>query len=157
MSIKGNENDRVRTGTTKDLIASHRDPQHEPILNALDFPFSVAPTPPLSIASDVVAWKNTVRCPGCAQEYPTPSVRWGTGSTMGAYHPLHTDTEGFATYADCKVGSKWWVVGYPVDESGPPLLSDYSDMAHIMENDGVPPKHRKLRFEAILLTPGTRL
>lgn len=120
----------------------------------------MAPHPSTSVASDLAAWHQTVRIPGCDQEYPLSATRWGLAATTGAYSKVHIDCDGFSTYIQCKVGSKWWVL------IGPPEGQDMSIFAswkivHALQtkNPGffAIVKTFKLRVEAVLLTPGTEL
>jgi|ERR1700722_20937221 len=86
-------------------------------LNALDFPRPNAVAPPQSIAADLNAWNLTLDIPWCKRSdpYPSSSTKWGLSALAGMHHLWHIDSNGFGTYIDMKVGSKWWVMARPKD------------------------------------------
>lgn len=143
---------RHRNGTLQGLLDSDRSGLK--ILNALDFPMASAPHPPTAFSSDLVAFTATVDLPFCGRSvgFPAMSCRWGLGATRGAHHLWHIDCDGFATYLDTQVGSKWWVLARPKEPFG---FSDAQVFSTDYELDGS--NEEKWMHEAILLTPGSRL
>jgi hypothetical protein len=156
---KSNDNDRGVKGTIKHLFQSHQSTNGK-ILNALDFPLLLSPHPPTSVASDLAAWQKTIGLSGCDQEYPSSSTRWGLAATAGAYTKSHIDCDGFATYLQCKVGSKWWVVFGPPEGKDTSVFANWN-FVHMLQSKK-PGLFKllqtgQLRAEAVLLTPGTEL
>ena len=145
---------RHRTGTPLDLVQSHQIPNREgKVLNALEFPMPYPPAenaPPLGLASDVVAFQASAGMQHCPVDemFPFSSTRWGLAATSGAYHKLHMDCSGFATYVNVKAGSKWWIIGRLKDGLS---LADTTLFTNDYHIDVVNTK--KFDFEAIQLIP----
>jgi hypothetical protein len=144
---------------TRDLLNSHSSRKGK-ILNALDFPLPLSGHPPLSLSSDMVAWRATALMDGCDQEFPESVTRWGLAATAGAYSSFHIDTDGLATYVDCvnQQGSKWWLLVGPKDSQDFSGLANYEKIFGF--HNGSTAKTDVLgnfQIEAVLLTPGTRL
>jgi hypothetical protein len=152
--VHSDQNIRTRQGTTRELLQAHGSAKGK-ILNALDFPAPYDPNPPSSIASSYVAWKRTHGLPGCFQEFPASSSKWGLAATTGAYHGFHIDCDGFATYIDCVAGSKWWVIASPKQLHYTSTFACIDDLFDYISREGDGGVDYVL--EAILLRPGTRL
>jgi hypothetical protein len=154
-----NENARLTNRTTRDLLQSANSPNGR-IFNALDFPLPLSGHPPMSISSDLAAWKGTAALEGCEGEFPLSGIRWGLAACEGAFSGYHVDTGGLATYIDCKNigGSKFWIVSGASQPSSSTFLSDIEKVFsfHSRSNDKYEVT-REMETEGVLLTPGTRL
>jgi hypothetical protein len=129
-------------------------------LNALDFPQRDGCHPPMSLSSDLVAFR-ALACQGATQEYPTASLRWGLAATQGAFSTFHIDSDGFGTYISCvnRNGAKWWVIVGPKDRSKQSGFASFKEAFSfhqaLMGADIT--VLEDVQVEAVLLRPGTRL
>jgi hypothetical protein len=156
--VTDNQNDRRLQGQTGDLLNSFNSPDGK-ILNALDFPRYHGGHPPISIASDLVAFRAMGRR-GDRHDYPTPDMRWGIAATEGAFSSFHIDSDGLGTYISCvnRNGSKWWVIISPRDKSDVAHFASVGKAWAFHGGDGVDTTALgDVQVEAVLLTPGTRL
>jgi hypothetical protein len=114
-----------------------------------------APPPPISFASDLVAFNATVDLPMCSCNisFPMASTQWGLAATSGAHHLWHIDCNGFCTYIDTQTGVKWWIVAKPKDGS-----MHFSHATLFTENYDLSGTNlEKWDIEAVLLHPGSQL
>lgn len=142
-------------GSLNDLIDNHRAGDKGKIINALDFPMPGKEMLSSSIATDVVAFLDTVGSAYCPREtsYPHSSMKWGLAATSWAHHLWHMDCNGLGTYIDVHAGWKWWIVATP-----------RAPLVHIADVDIfmnsyllTSPNSHKFELEAVLLPPGSRL
>ena len=124
-------------------------------MNALDFPSAFTINPPSSIASNYVAWKSTTGQPGCFQEFPASTSKWGLAATTGAFHAGHVDCEGLGTDIECVAGLKWWVVARPKKLKNAKEFASIDELFEYTSSDG--DSGAEYVLEAVLLKPGTRL
>jgi hypothetical protein len=82
--VTNDQNMRHRHGVPADLLESFNDLNGK-ILNALDFLQHTADHPPLSVASDLVAFQ-AMACRGSKDEYPTSNMCWGIAATQGVFY-----------------------------------------------------------------------
>jgi hypothetical protein len=156
--VKNDLNVRRLEGTTVDLLNSFNSPTGK-ILNGLDFPQEDGSNPPMSISSDLVAFR-AMACHGAREEYPTISFRWGLAATEGAFSSFHIDSEGVGTYVSCvnQNGAKWWVIVGPKDKSRLSSFAKFKEVYGFYQGFGADPsKLGDVQVEAVLLKPGTRL
>ncbi|KAF8803030.1 hypothetical protein BYT27DRAFT_7003283, partial [Phlegmacium glaucopus] len=157
--VAENQNTRRLQGTTADLLNSFASSTGK-ILNALDFPQRDGCHPPMSLSSDLVAFR-ALACQGAMQEYPTASLRWGLAATQGAFSTFHIDSDGFGTYISCvnRNGAKWWVIVGPKDRSKQSGFASFKEAFSfhqaLMGADIT--VLEDVQVEAVLLRPGTRL
>lgn len=112
-SDKGDE--RHTIGLTSDLLKSHRSPNGK-ILNALDFPMPTRGIrPPETIATDILAFTETLDDPFCkrSSSFPDADMYWGLAATNHSFHFFHIDADGFGTFIAPQTGSKYWVLARP--------------------------------------------
>jgi hypothetical protein len=98
---------------------------------------------------------RTVESRGQEDYFPAASCRWAIAATANAYHGFHIDSDGLATYIDCQMGSKWWVIVRPVDGPSHSMFAHVEDVFEFVNSEGE--KSEGYIFEAVLLRPGTRL
>jgi uncharacterized protein YceK len=139
-------------GTLLDMKEAHK--AGGKILNLLDLPLSTTYDCPRGLSSDRFAWQCTLEGPMCKKrvEYPVTETAWGLAGTSGATSYFHIDANGFATWIDVKVGSKYWILARPkqeLDFASIDLFTGSYDQECANED--------KWDLEAILLLPGTRL
>lgn len=113
---------------------------------------ATAPHPPMAIASDLVAFHETINLPLCGRLilFPTMSMRWGLAAMGGAHHLWHIDCDGFATYIDTQTGYKLWIVAQPKHGSN---FSNISLFTSSFEVNGT--NQHLWTLEAIPLFPGS--
>lgn len=142
-------------GVTGDLLRSHRSKKGK-ILNALDFPMPTrGPHPLESIATDILAFNETLDDPNCRRtdRFPLSDLYWGLIALAHAFHYFHIDADGFATFIAPQTGAKFWLfarlkAGRSFSETGLYVGGTYAiDQMNLDMWD----------VEAILLTPGTCL
>lgn len=142
-------------GLTGDLLKSHRSPNGK-ILNALDFPLpNRGIRPPETIATDTLAYHETLDDPYCGRSTlpPLSDLSWGLAATSHCFHYWHIDTDGFSTSIVSQTGDKYWVVARP--KAGRSFAS--TDI-YTNGNYAIDEVNAELwDIEAILLTPGTCL
>lgn len=157
LALHANRNNTIRVGTLED-IHTHGESPTGNVLNALDFPMRHASMAPTPYASDAHALHRTADMPTWdqAKQFPTGDFRWGLAATAGAFHTLHVDSNGLATYINPLTGSKWWIVARPIGTLDPSTFEDMGlllDKAFSVNGNG----NGLFALEAILLEPGTTL
>ena len=153
-----NPNARRMQGTTGDLLKSFNSSAGK-ILNAFDFPRHHSCNPPMSLASDLVAFRG-MACLGATEEYPKSHMRWGTAATGGAFSIFDINSHGLGTYISCmnKNGSNWWVIVSPKDKSDASAFASVEKAYSFLHGDGADMVVQgDVQVEAVLLKPGTRL
>lgn len=148
---------RLRQGRVSSFLESAK---HDgKILNGLNFPMPEEGMGRLAFSTDSTAWKATKGALGCSYEEAPPmgDIRWGLAATAGALSWIHIDSNGLGTYVDVKAGKKWWIVLKRKGEG--------RDFKSCSDGEGFfggdynvdEPNLNDWEFEAIVLTPGTRL
>jgi hypothetical protein len=127
------------------------------ILNALNLP---RPTgrgiEPIFFSTDSAAWDSTN---GISSNYPNAhppynDIRWGLAATAGAISWWHIDSNGFATYLDCKCGKKFIIMGRRKEES----FESFSEIDIFLNDFKLDePNTDRWDLEAVVLPPRTRL
>lgn len=152
-------NNRLRQGSVSSfLVSSQGDGK---ILNGLNFPMPEEGLGRWPFSSDSVAWKATKGALGCSLEEAPPlgDFRWGLAATTGALSWTHIDSNGLGTYIDTKAGKKWWIVlkrnGEGYDGNFRTCSDAYGFFGGNYEVDD--PDEDEWDFEALILSPGTRL
>jgi len=147
----------LRQGTLEQIYTSSqlRDGK---VLNALAFPFLFSSAFNDPFSTDFVAYMNNPLSEGTSLGIPTPDIRWGLCATKGAWHGFHTDSDGFGTFIDVKVGKKWWIIARPAKDG----MADVTNFAGIKtflneKFDAGLPGNGLWILEAVLLEPSTRL
>lgn len=106
--------ERHTIGVTGDLLKSHRSPSGK-ILNALDFPMPTRGDyrPLESLATDILAFNQTLDDPHCkrTKEFPAADWYWALVALLHAFHYVHIDADGLATFIAPQTGLKFWMVG----------------------------------------------
>jgi hypothetical protein len=128
------------------------------ILNGLDFPLNNGSHLPMTLASDLLAFR-AMACKGAEHEYPTTDMRWGLAATQGAFTGFHVDADGLATTIYCvnRDGSKWWIIVGPKDKSSASAFASV-EKAYAFHSDGLDMTALgDVQVEAVLLRPGVRL
>lgn len=104
--------ERHTIGVTGDLLRSHRSPTGKK-LNALDLPMPIRGLhPPETIATNALAYSETLDDPYCKRsaEFPSSDMYWGLAGTANTFHWFHIDADGFATYIAPQTGAKYWLL-----------------------------------------------
>lgn len=113
--------------------------------------------PPVTIATDRLAFRATFRDPKCLRSapFPEPDMYWGLAATRNAFHQFHIDTDGFGTGITPQTGSKWWVVAR--EKQGAPGALSRTGL-YLEGNYEIDSINSDLwDVEAVLLTPGVCL
>lgn len=144
---------RIITGTLQQILDSVNDPQGK-FLNGLDFPGSDLATPITSHATELTAWHYTRGAKGyfATAEYPRAHMRWYLVSTGNTITWVHIDSDGVCSEIVVLCGMKVWMLGAPKKEYS---LADV--MTFLREDFYVESPGDELVWEAVVLTPGTRL
>ena len=70
--------------------------------------------PPMTMASDLVAWQHTLGAPHCKPgSLSDLFTRWATAATPHLLSKWAVDQYGFSTYINVSAGSAWVVVANP--------------------------------------------
>lgn len=142
-------------GVTGDLLKSHRSPNGK-ILNALDFPMPTRGIrPPETIATDILAFNETLDDPYCKRTagFPVSDMYWGLAATNHSFHFFHIDTDGLATAVRPQNGAKYWIVAQPKAGRSFAATDIYVDGKYAIDEMNMD----LWEVEAILLTAGTCL
>ncbi|KAF8873911.1 hypothetical protein CPB84DRAFT_1853838 [Gymnopilus junonius] len=145
--------DRIINGTLQQILDSIKDPQGK-FLNGLDFPGSNFATPLNSYVADLTAWHYTRGAKGyqATSEYPRAHMRWHLISTGNTVTWVHIDSDGVCSEIIVVCWKKLWIFGG--------AKRDYS-LANIMtflrDDFYIEVPSESLAWEAVVLTPGTRL
>lgn len=133
------------------------------ILNALNFPLSLAGVSPSPFSSEVEAYLATKGRPFCKDEdrYPTSDNFWGLAAHEGARHWSHIDAGGTCTKFKIKDGGKYFIVArnkIPNDPQSRPnhahLTSNHAFTGHFAVDE---PNSAVWDYEAFYLLPGDEL
>lgn len=151
----GNFQQRVFTGTLRDLYNASKEPQNKKkSLNALYLPNPHALIEECPFATDVRAINRaTGQDQHCIRQMPTADTRFGLAATAGGHHFFHIDDRGDGTTVETLIGSKVWYVAelkVKLLETSPSLWTkDNLDVTSLDPS--------KWNIEGVFLTPGTRL
>ncbi|PPQ75956.1 hypothetical protein CVT26_005784 [Gymnopilus dilepis] len=154
-SMKSTMKERIINGTLQQVLDSVNDPEGK-FLNCLDFPGSLFATPVTSYATELIAWHYTRGAKGyqATMEYPRAHMRWHLVSTGNTVTWVHIDSDGLCSEIVVVCGKKVWYLGGPKAEHAYTL----SDILIFLQNDFyVEVPISTLNWEAVVLTPGTRL
>ncbi|RXW25757.1 hypothetical protein EST38_g5 [Candolleomyces aberdarensis] len=155
-AVNGNYQSRVCVGTLRDVYQAATSPVGgRKSLNALYMPNSHAPVDESLFATDVHAVnRSTCNDKHSIRKMPTADIRFNLAATEGAHHYFHIDSRGDGTWIEVLSGEKLWVIAAPKDRrklsSTRLWTADEQDVAALKPVED-------WDFEAVLLTPGTRL
>ena len=155
-AVNGNYQSRVCVGTLRDVYQAAASPIGErKSLNALYMPDAHAPVRESPFATDVHAVKrSTSNDKHSIRKMPTEDIRFNLAATEGAHHYYHIDSRGDGTWIDVVSGSKIWFIAAPKDRRKMSSTSLWT--ANDQDVTALKPLE-DWDFEAVLLTPGSRL
>lgn len=157
--MEGDLSERLRQATVDNLLY-HANAEDGKPLNVPNMPMIDLSPPPLSIASELWAWKQTtgnILCKsGEYSEYPSTAMRWATIATTGAYNSWSTVPHGLAAMIQVKAGLKWLIVGKRrEDENNSKSFAGIKDFLNAFDIEA--PNDDRWSLEAMLLAPGMDL
>jgi hypothetical protein len=96
-------------GTYDDLVSVHTSIGRALSTSEIPMPFSHH-SPPMSMATDLRAWADTLDHPYCKRHVPFPlsHTRWGTVATIGAFGVWNKPVNGVCTYISVLRGCQYW-------------------------------------------------
>lgn len=104
-------NTRLCLATLRDVFnASRHGSGPQKPLNGISFPNPYAAVVETPEASDFRAVRRTGHCVGCTDRIPNHLIRFSLAGTEGAFHYIHLDPRGNATWIRVACGLKWWFV-----------------------------------------------